>query len=419
MGPQSGERRLAAILFTDLVGSTALMARSEDAGLRAKRRHRELVREQVELFRGDFVEAPGDETLSIFHSAWDAVSCALAIEASTDDQDFRLHVAVHLGDVLVEGGEVHGDGVNIAARLLRFSEGGGICISLEAYQAVRNQPGLEVTRLGARELKNVGRPVEILSLRRADGTESASREPLQRKSSSWTSRRRLWLGASLAAAGALTAALAWWPPGNLGEEAREASKRPVRSLAVLPLENLSSDVDQEYFTSGLTEALTSNLAKLAAFDVVSRTSVLQYRRAPKSIPEIGRELNVDAVVEGSVLRAGEAVRITVQLIDARTDRHLWSQSYERNLTDVLALQREVAEAIAHAIRIEVQTGSDPPLRAERPVDPAAYEAYLKGRFFLRKVSRESHARAVRYFEEAVRIDPEYAPAWAGLSEGYT
>ena len=193
----------------------------------------------------------------------------------------------------------------------------------------------------------------------------------------------------------------------------------MRSLAVLPLENLSSDVDQEYFTAGMTEALTSNLAKLAAFDVVSRTSVLQYRGTPKPMTQIGRELDVDAVVEGSVLRAGEAVRITVQLIDARTDRHLWSGSYERDLTDVLALQREVAEAIAHEIRLELRTGADAAPRAAKLVDPAAYEAYLKGRFFLQKISRESHARAVRYFEESVRIDPEYAPAWAGLSEGYT
>ena len=418
MSPQPAERRLAAILFTDLVGSTGLMARSEEAGLRAKRRHREIVREQVQRFQGDFVEAPGDETLSIFHSALDAVSCALAIEASTGDEDFRLHVAIHLGDVLVEGGEVHGDGVNIAARLLPLSEGGGICISQEIYQAVRNQPGLAVTPLGAQELKNVGRPVEVLSLRRAEGAQPASYEPSARAARS-PARGWLPLGSSLAAALAIAAALAWWQLGS-SDSVVPAGDPNVRSIAVLPLENLSNNADQEYFAAGMTEALTSNLAKLAAFDVVSRTSVHQYRGASKTVAQIARELDVDAVVEGSVLRVGEAVRITVQLIDARTDRSLWSQSYERDLTDVLALQRQVAEAIAREIRLELATEADVGARvAAKPVDPAAYEAYLKGRFFLQKQARASHARAVGYFEEAVQIDPEYAPAWAGLSVGYT
>ncbi len=411
MPPQSAERRLAAILFTDLVGSTEWMAQSEEAGLRVKRRHRELVREQVEGFRGDFVEAPGDETLSIFHSALDAVNCSLAIEACCNDEDFRLHIAIHLGDVLVQGGEVHGDGVNIAARLLSLSDGGGICISSEAYQAVRNHPDLEVAPLGAHELKNVGRPIEVLSLRRA-GAPQSSHEPTP------ASRRRLPLGASLLAVVAIVAALAWWQLGS-SEDALPPSERGVQSIAVLPLENLSNDPNQEYFTVGMTEALTSDLAKLAAFDVVSRTSVLQYRGAPKPMAQIARELGVDAVVEGSVLRAGGAVRITVQLIDARTDRSLWSRSYERNLTDVLALQRQVAEAIARQIQLELAVDAGAPGRTARPVDPAAYEAYLKGRFFLAKSTRKSHARAVDYLEEAVRIDPEYAPAWASLSIGYT
>jgi adenylate cyclase len=414
MPSQSTERRLAAILFTDLLGSTSLMAQSEEAGLRAKRRHRELVREQVARFRGDFVEAPGDETLSIFPSALDAVGCGLAIEASTDDEDFELHVAIHLGDVLFEGGEVHGDGVNIAARLLAFSEGGGICISNEVYQAVRNQPDLEVVRLGEHELKNVGRPVEILSLRRA-GSAPRAGDGAQRAVTSSEPRLFVPVGVLLAVVVVLVAVLAWWQLGSSDNET-PASERSVRSIAVLPLENLSNEPGQEYFTAGMTEALTSNLAKLAAFDVVSRTSVLRYRGAPKPMAQIARELSVDAVLEGSVLRAGEAVRITVQLIDARTDRNLWSRSYERDLTDVLALQREVAEAVASEIRLELAAATG---QAPKVVNPAAYEAYLKGRFFLQKISRGSHARAVGYFEQAVLLDPEYAPAWAGLSVGYT
>jgi TolB-like protein/class 3 adenylate cyclase len=422
--PPDSERRLAAILFTDLVDSTALMAQSEEAALRVKQRHRELVREQVEQLRGEFIEAPGDETLSIFRSARDAVDCALAIEAATFEEEFRLHIAIHSSDVLVAGSEVHGDGVNIAARLLPFSPGGGICISEDAYQAVRNQPDIEVARVGAPALKNVGRPIVILSLRRADSTRPAAPRPSLRSSllprgRASGSGARWPVASALGSLAVVALGLAWWGLEAGGPETLGIAPREIRSLAVLPLQNLSNDAEQEYFTAGMTEALISDLAKLASFDVVSRTSVLQYRDASKPVPEIARELGVDAVIEGSVLRAGETVRITVQLIDARSDRNLWSQSYERKLGDVLALQRQVAESIAREIRLELAPAESRPRKAARRVDPAAYEAYLKGRFLLRKISRGSHARAVDYFEEAVRIDPDYAPAWAGLSEGYT
>ena len=225
------------------------------------------------------------------------------------------------------------------------------------------------------------------------------------------------LGSLLAAAVVIAAALAWWRLGG-SDGAAPPGERAIRSIAVLPLENLSNEADQEYFAAGMTEALTSGLAKLASLDVVSRTSVLHYRGAPSNMAQMAEELDVDAVVEGSVLRAGEAVRITVQLIDARTDRSLWSRSYERDLTDVLALQRQVAEAIAREIRLELAADAGAGSEA-KPVDPEAYEAYLKGNFLLQRAERKSHAQAVDYFEKAVRIDPEYAPAWAGLSVGYT
>ena len=176
------ERRLAAILFTDMVGSTALMAESEEAGLRAKRRHRELVQGQVASYRGEFIEAPGDESLSIFGNALDAVNCALGIEAAAEGEDFKLHIAIHSGDVLVGDGEVQGDGVNIAARLVPLSEGGGICISGEVYQAVRNHPEIEAASIGEHELRNVGRPVHVYSIKRqgsagAEASQASNRRP--------------------------------------------------------------------------------------------------------------------------------------------------------------------------------------------------------------------------------------------------
>jgi TolB-like protein/class 3 adenylate cyclase/Tfp pilus assembly protein PilF len=411
--PEGTERRLAAILFTDLEGSTAIMGTSEEAGLRAKERHRELVRRQVGRYHGRLVENPGDQTLSIFANALDAVNCALAIQEGTREQaDLRLHVGIHLGDVLVRGGEVHGDGVNIAARLCTLSEGGRAFVSAEVFQSVRNQPNVEAAPMGEHDLKNVGRPVSVFAL----SGHPAAPAPRQEEASG-AARGRL-LPRAIAAAAAVLVVLAgagWWL-----SESGPASAGPIRSLAVLPLDNLSDDPEQEYFTDGLTEALITDLAKLRSLHVISRTSTMRYKGyqgvAGRSLPEIARELNVDGIVEGSVLRAGDSVRITVQLIDARTDHHVWSENYQRDLRDVLALQGQVASAIARQIELELSPGEERRLAKRRPVDPEVQEAYLKGRYFLHKETPATARKAVQYFEKAIRLDPDYALAYSGLAD---
>jgi TolB-like protein/Tfp pilus assembly protein PilF len=192
----------------------------------------------------------------------------------------------------------------------------------------------------------------------------------------------------------------------------------IRSLAVLPLENLSRDPNQEYFADGMTEQLITDLAQISALKVISRTSVMQYKGVRKPLPQIAQELGVDAVVEGSVQRAGDRVRITAQLIDARADWHLWARSYERDLRDVLALQDEVAQAIANELKIELASQGQPRLAASRPVDPQAYEAYLKGRYYSNKRTEKDVQQSVEYFQQAVENDPNYAPAYSGMADAY-
>ena len=203
------------------------------------------------------------------------------------------------------------------------------------------------------------------------------------------------------------------------EESPGGAPPSIQSLAVLPLDNLSGQKDQEYFTVGMTEAIISQLAKIASLSVVSRTSVMQYTGVRMPMAEIASKLGVDAVVEGSVLRVDDVVRITVQLIDARSDSHLWTESYERNLRDVLALQGEVARAIAREIQLVLSPADRERLFITRPVNPEAYEAFLKGSYFQRQQGASNHARAVEFLERAVALDPEYAPAWAALASGYT
>jgi TolB-like protein len=219
---------------------------------------------------------------------------------------------------------------------------------------------------------------------------------------------------ALIAAMLVLALLGWWSYVQ-----RHTTPRAIRSLAVLPLDNLSGDPEQEYFSDGMTEALIAELGRLRELRVISRTSVMQYKGTQQPIPEIAADLNVDAVLEGSVLRAGDRVRITAQLVDARGDRHLWSESYERDLHDVLALQGEIAGAVAGEIQIELTPHQNARLARASGIDPRAYESYVKGSHLLQSLTPSDHRRAVKYLEEAVHLDPSYAPAWARLAAGYT
>ncbi len=250
------ERRLAAIMFTDIVGYTALMAESEEKALRARERHRALVRPLVQRYRGDAIEARGDESLSVFPSVLDAVNCGLAMQAEIErEPELALHIGIHLGDIVLRRGEVSGDGVNIASRICALSDGAALYVSGEVHQAVRNQPNFETTSVGEHQLKNVGRPVHVFRVHGEAGAPSP--EPTS------------------------TAAPA---------------RGPIQSLAVLPLENLSGDPSQEYFADGMTEALIGDLAQIGSLRVISRTSIMQYKGARRPLPEIARELNVEGII---------------------------------------------------------------------------------------------------------------------------
>jgi adenylate cyclase len=405
--PDSQDRRLAAILFTDVVGYSSLMAASEERGLRVRERHRSLVQPLVERHRGEPIEMRGDECLAVFPSALEAVRCALAIEDElVGELELDLHLGIHVGDVLRVGDEVSGDGVNVARRLCALSEGGGLCVSGEVRQAVRNQPDVAALPLGTRELKGVGSPVEIFALGRPGRVRPAA---LPRAAGS--ERRTL----ARIAAGLLLAALfagGLWIAGDDTPALRE----PIRSIAVLPLENLTGDPGQEYFVDGMTEALITGIARIGTLRVTSRTTVLQYKGSHQSLPEIARELGVDALIEGSILRDGNRVRITTQLIDARNDEHLWAENFDRELRDVLDLQSEVARGVAREVEARLTPRETAMLAGGGRVVPEAQEAYLKGIYFANKHTPPAALRARAYFEDAMRIDPTYPHGYAGLAD---
>jgi TolB-like protein/class 3 adenylate cyclase/tetratricopeptide (TPR) repeat protein len=399
------ERRLAAILFTDIVGYTALMAESEEKGLRARRRHREVVRPLVERYAGEWIEAPGDESLSTFHSALDAVNAGLAILAALrDDAELKLHVGIHSGDIVVSDGEISGDGVNIAARLCSMSEGDALCVSGEVHRSIRNQPGIDAKALGEQTLKNVPEPVAVYAV---SGTAAPPRRvswaaPLLR-----TVRRWPIQAAALLVLVALAAA--WWAVRPFAEPL------PIRSIAVLPLENLSDDPEREYFADGLTEALIGELAKIGSLRVISRTSSMQFKDARSPLPEIAEQLGVQGVIEGTVIHEGDRVRVTVQLLDAREDVHLWSDRYDRDLGGMLALQSELAQAVAAEVRAKLTPEEREALRAPQ-VDPRAYDAYVRGLELSGRVAGgPTELDAIRALERAVELDPSFAQAYARLA----
>lgn len=315
MVPGDEERRLAAVMFADIVGYTRLMAADEERGVRARRRHREVARPLVESYNGRWIEERGDESLSVFASALDAVNCALAIQAETaSEPDLTLRVGIDLGDVVFDRDEVYGDGVNVAARVRETAEPGATHITRKVLDSVKNQSHIDARALGEHQLKNVSRPLHLFAITGTPGP----------------------------------------PPSSLSPGLREqVAEVEIRSIAVLPLVDISGGEQDESFVDGMTESLISTLGKISSLHIVSRTSVMSYAGSRKPLPEIARELNVEGVIEGSVLREADRIRVTVQLVDGLTDRVRWTESYERHVRGVLPLQRAIAGSVAREIRLQL------------------------------------------------------------------
>ncbi len=403
-------RKLAAIMFTDIAGYTALMSQDEDKALQLLQKNRALLKPIIEQFRGEWLKEIGDGTLSSFASAVDAVNCALEIQhILKQDPGLSLRIGIHIGDVVFERGDVFGDGVNLASRIEPLAEPGGIVISERVYDDIRNKPGLEATSLRDQQLTGIDHPVRVFTVNEKRGV---LREPEPAVAKSGKPPWWRWAALGVAAAASLAVIVVLYllrGPAQAG---------PINSIAVLPLENLGGDPEQVYFVDGMHEAIITNLARLSALKVISRTSAMRYKDTDKLVPEIARELNVDALVEGSVLKAGDRVRITAQLIHGASDEHLWANDYEGDLTDIMSLQKTIARAIAREIGLALTPEEEADLASAPQVNPEAYNLYLKGWHFRTQETSESIPKAVEYLEQAVALDPDFARAWAALGHSY-
>ena len=407
-------RRLAAIMFTDLVGYSDLSHRDEPLALELLRLHRDWVREILPRHGGREIGTVGDAFLVEFSGALAAVECARAIQrrfaehnAGADaSRRMVLRIGIHIGDVEFRDGNVLGDGVNIASRIQSMAEPGTICVSEQVYYAVRNHPGFDLRSLGTPRLKNISTPLEVFRLETgaapAAGPARAPRPPQR-------ARRRLGVAAGIVVLAGLAGV--WWL-------ARPAPPEQTPSVAVLPFENLSADPENAFFTDGLHDTVIGHLARVKGLKVISRTSVMGFRGKHANLHDVARALDVTSILEGSVQRTGGRLRVVAQLIDARTDAHVWSNEYERDVADVFAVQADIARQVAEGVHARLTPQQR--ARIERvPTNSAeAYDLYLKAMLAYREWSSLSNERsfeAVRWLDQAVTLDPDFALAWALLT----
>jgi adenylate cyclase len=423
MATQGFKRKLTTILSADVAGYSRLMGEDEVATVRTLERYRRVIADLIQQHRGRVVDSPGDNLLSEFASVVDAVQCAVAVQKEIQARNVELpetrrmqfRIGINLGDVIEEEDRLYGDGVNIAARLESLAEPGGICISKTAFDHIETKLPLGYECLGEQTVKNIAKPVCAYKVQMDPRvTEKAKVKPNQ-----GTRRRPMIIGLAIILLVAAGAAALWRftlsPAGPVAEKAYQqqmALSLPDKpSIAVLPFNNLSGDPAQEYFSDGITEEIITALSKVPQFFVVARNSTFTYKGKPVKVQQVGRELGVRYVLEGSVQKAGDKVRINAQLIDGLTGNHLWAERYDRNLQDLFAIQDEITKKIITAMQVKLTEGEQVRAAARRTHNLEAYLKYLQARDLINRGNPQSIALAEQLAEEAITLDPNYSSAY--------
>jgi adenylate cyclase len=367
-------------MFTDMVGYTVMAQKNEASAVELLEEHRKLLRPIFRKHTGKEIATIGDAFLVEFASALDAVRCSIEIQSMLKELNERrpeqrkilLRIGIHLGDVIHTGKNVSGDAVNVASRIEPLAMPGGVCLTAQVYSSVVNKVECGFESIGNPQLKNVTAPIEVFRITKP-GVES-TRQTMQ---------------------------VAGWPKSR---------------VAVLPFANMSPDPNDAYFADGITEEIISTVSSVGGLNVISRTSVMGYKTTTKKLAEIANELRVGSVLEGSFRKAGNKIRITTQLIDTDTDLHLWSQSYDRELNDVFAVQADIAKQVADALRVKILSTEMNRIQKAPTQNTAAYALYLKGRDLWNRRGLEDIKKAAGYFEQAIKEDPGFALGYSGLAD---
>jgi adenylate cyclase len=374
----SQSRQLAAIMFTDIVGYTALMQTNEEEAKKKRQRHKFVFDHSVEEHHGKVLQYFGDGTLSIFSSAIDCVNCAIAIQQQFNQPPkVEVRIGIHTGDITFDEQGIYGNGVNIASRIETLSIPGGIFISDRVNEDIKNQSHILTREIGFFDMKNVQQPVHVFAIAN-EGLVVPNRNELRGK-----------------------------------------TIQPVNTLAVLPFVNLSNDADNEYFSDGITEELLNALTAVEGLRVTSRTSSFALKGRNEDIRDIAAKLNVEKIVEGSVRKSGNRVRITAQLINAVDGFHIWSETYDRDLIDIFPVQDEISKIIANKLRANLSPDHKRELLVKQPVkNLEAYSLFLKGKYYQNKETPVETFKAIECFKQAIALEPDFALAYSFIAGTY-
>jgi adenylate cyclase len=372
MTAERAKRKLSAILSADVKGYSRLMGDDEIATVRTVEAYRKMIAEVVRNYSGRVVDSAGDNVLAEFLSVVDAVESAVEIQKELKaknmelsvDRRMEFRIGINLGDVIEEGERIYGDGVNVAARIEGIADGGGICISGTVFDSIENKLALEFQSLGEHSVKNIVKPIRIYKVLFEHDTAVVEKT-----------------------------------------SAFDLPEKP--SIAVLPFVNMSGDPEQEYFSDGITEDIIAGLAKVPKLFVIARNSTFTYKGKPVKVQEVGKELGVRYVIEGSIQRSGDRVRITAQLIDTQTGNHLWAERYDRKLKDIFALQDEITKKIITALQVKLTEGEQASQMAKGTDNLEAYLKFLQGLYYWQKLTLDDNVRARQLAEEVITLDPEY------------
>ena len=373
----SQSRQLAAIMFTDIVGYTSIMGNNEEHAFSLLNKNRQMQRPIIENYGGKWLKELGDGVMASFSTVSDSVNAAIKIqEACKQSKEFQLRIGIHLGEVVFEDNDVFGDGVNIASRIQAIAAPGEIYISESVYNNVSNKHGIATQFVRQESLKNVKLPVKIYKI--VTATDSSTSHVTD-----------------------------------------QSKKLPEKSIAVLPFVNMSNDPEQEYFSDGMAEEILSSLAHVKDLKVAGRTSSFQFKGKNIDLRIVGEELGVSTVLEGSVRKQGNRLRITTQLINVEDGFHIWSERYDREMEDIFAIQDEIALAITEKLKVTLLGNDRELITKTYTQNPEAYQLYLQGRFYWNRRNEEGMKAAIRLFEKALEKDPDYALAWTGLADTYS
>ena len=420
----SQSRQLAAIMFTDIVGYTTLMGNDEEKAFQWLQKNRELQRPVIEQHNGRWIKELGDGVLASFHSVSDAVHAAVKIQQECNSSnEFQLRIGIHLGEVLFENDDVFGDGVNIASRLQALAPPGGIWISESVHNNVSNKKEFETDFVKTETLKNVKEALRIYQLK-AEGVVSLKPEAIAAERTLPPVRRltykKAWLVATVAVIfiGAGYFIYSSLNKNKEGDNTGAIGEIAKSSIAVLPFVNMSNDSEQEYFSDGMSEELLNLLAKVPDLKVISRTSSFSFKGKNQDVRTIGGALGVANILEGSVRKSGNMIRITAQLIETKNGTHVWSETFDREIKDVFAIQDEISRMIVSNLKIKLLDEQASRLAKRNTENPDAFEDYLKGRYYWNKRTDDGLRKAIVHFESAIKKDPKYAAAYSGLSDVY-